>query len=144
MTTNYYAVTAKFSHVGRNKTIIKTVAVKAESGKDAAYRVRWMGRVKHHAKDAIIDVKAISQEEYELLRECVNEDPYFSCSNIQEQRLECDGIEDEIIEMRHDEIDYEKREINRKNKVNFQKRKQKVLNNEYFYMMKNYEATMSY
>ena len=44
----HYLVKAQFGHVGRNNYIIKTIPVYAEDGKEAAYKVRWMGRVKHN------------------------------------------------------------------------------------------------
>ena len=64
MTKKYFAVTVKFGHVGQHKCIIKTVLIEAESGKDAAYQARWMPRVKHHDKHAIISVKEIDLERW--------------------------------------------------------------------------------
>ena len=144
MTQKYFAVTVKFGHVGQHKCIIKTVPMIAESGKDAAYQARWMPRVKHHDKHAIVDVKEIEIEEYLIL--CIEKslDPYFQCKSIQEQRSVCEQIEDEIQYMNEDEIDYEKREKVRKNKVIFKKKKNKSLKNEHIFMMRNYELTMAY
>ena len=144
MTKKYFAVTVKFGHVGQHKCIIKTVPLIAESGKEAAYQARWMPRVKHHAKHAIIDVKEIDLEAYFILMLEKSLDPYFHCNNIQEQRNECEGIEDEVQYMEEDEIDYESREKARKSKVNFKAKKNKSLRKEHIYMMRNYDLAMSY
>ena len=144
MTKKYFAVTVKLGHVGQHKCIIKTVPLTAESGKEAAYQARWMPRVKHHDKHAIIDVKEIDLEAYFILMIEKSLDPYFQCKNIQEQRNECEGIEDEVQYMEEDEIDYESREKARKSKVNFKAKKNKSLRKEHIYMMRNYDLAMSY
>ena len=144
MTKKYFAVTVKFGHVGQHKCIIKTVPVTAESGKEAAFIARWMPRVKHHDKYAIINVKEIDLEAYLVLLIEKSFDPYFQCKSIQEQRNECVGIEDEIQYMEEDEIDYEKRDKVRKNKVNFKKKRNKRIRSEQLYMMRNYDLAMSY
>ena len=144
MTKKYFAVTVKFGHVGQHKCIIKTVPLTAESGKEAAYLARWMPRVKHHDKHAIIDVKEIDLEAYFILMIEKSLDPYFQCKNIQEQRIECEGIEDKVQYMEEDEIDYESREKARKSKVNFKAKKNKSLRKEHIYMMRNYDLAMSY
>ena len=144
MTKKYFAVTVKFGHVGQHKCIIKTVPLTAESGKEAAYQARWMPRVKHHDKHAIIDVKEIDLEAYFILMIEKSLDPYFQCKNIQEQRNECEGIEDEVQYMEENEIDYESREKARKSKVNFKAKKNKSLRKEHIYMMRNYDLAMSY
>ena len=144
MTKKYFAVTVKFGHVGQHKCIIKTVPLTAESGKEAAYLARWMPRVKHHDKHAIIDVKEIDLETYFILMIEKSIDPYFQCKNIQEQRNECEGIEDKVQYMEEDEIDYENREKARKSKVNFKAKKNKYLRKEHIYMMRNYDLAMSY
>ena len=144
MTKKYFAVTVKFGHVGQHKCIIKTVPLTAESGKEAAYLARWMPRVKHHDKHAIIDVKEIDLEAYFILMIEKSLDPYFQCKNIQEQRNECEGIEDEVQYMEEDEIDYESREKARKSKVNFKAKKNKSHRKEHIYMMRNYDLAMSY
>ena len=52
-----------------NNYIIKTFAICAENGREAASRARWMPRVKHHAKDAILSVKEIDEFEYDEIIE---------------------------------------------------------------------------
>lgn len=93
----YYEVEVKCGHVGKNNYIIKKFYVRAESGKDAARFARSLPRVKHHHKDAIRNVIEISYEDYLLGRERNDLDSYFQATNVQEQRLECGTIDEEII-----------------------------------------------
>lgn len=144
MTQKYFAVTVKFGHVGQHKCIIKTVPIKAESGKEAALRARWMPRAKHHDKHAIINVKEIDLEAYLVLLTEKSLEPYFQCKNIQEQRNECKGIEEKVQYMNENEIDYENREKTRKSKVNFKNKKNKTIRNEHICMMRNYDLAMAY
>jgi putative cell wall-binding protein len=138
----HYAVTAQFGHVGRGKYIPKTIAILAESGEEAAEKVRWMPRVKHHRKDAIIDVRKISEEEYQILKEENRSDPYFKVNSKQEQEEMCDGIEELVIE--YEKPDLKQRKIERDNKVKFKMKKQKIIHNEAIYYMRNYEAALAY
>ena len=55
----YYMVIAKCGHVGRKNYIPVKFAVVAESGKEAAKKVRQFPRVKHDHKDAISIVKDV-------------------------------------------------------------------------------------
>ena len=89
----YWKVLAKCGHVRKNKYILKTFYIKADSGSDAADLVRQMPRVKHDQKDAIRSVTEIDEEEYLAGIKQNKEDPYFSCRNIQEQRRLCEGID---------------------------------------------------
>ena len=117
MTKNYYAVTAKCGHVGRGKYVIKTFAVKAEDGKEAARIGRMIPRVKHHNKHCILDVTKITKEQFNALIEHNNNDQYLHCSNVQEQRKKCPEIYDEIFYL------YGKKELkDRKDKVNKKKK----------------------
>ena len=134
-----FAVTAQFGHVGRGRFIIKEVPIFAENGKDAAYKVRWMARVKHHRKDAILAVKKITGEEYLTLKETHNSDPYFQVHSKQEQALLCKGIEDEIIS--YDKQDNKKLlKAERKNKIKFKMKKNKIITKDALYSMHNYDA----
>lgn len=83
---NYYKVVAKCGHVGRGHYIIKEFFVKAESGKEAARRVRFLPRVKHDWKDAITSVELITRDEYIQGRELQNNDLYFKVTNSSEQK----------------------------------------------------------
>jgi hypothetical protein len=82
-----YQVSAKCGHVGRNNFVIKNFAVKANDGKEAARLARNFPRVKHHQKDAILSVVEITPDEFECLTISNSLDPYFRCTNVQEQRM---------------------------------------------------------
>ncbi len=91
-----YEVCAKCGHVGRNRYVEKTFAVKAENGKEAASIVRKFPRVKHDYKDAIKYVIKINEERFFEIKENNSLDPYFTCKNVQEQRARCElDIKDE-------------------------------------------------
>ena len=83
----YYKVRAKCGHVGRNHYIEKQFYVEASSGKEAAFKVRYLPRVKHHHKDAIRCVEKVSCEEYCMGIENNMTDSYFKVTNSSKQRL---------------------------------------------------------
>ena len=83
----YYIVTTKCGHVGKNKYIVVDFPVLAENGKDAARKAREIPRVKHHHKDAILNVREVSLEEYNQYEEKKNNDDYLKCSSRQEQNM---------------------------------------------------------
>ena len=85
-----YEVCAKCGHVGKNYYVDKTFAVVANSGKEAALIARSIPRVKHHHADAIRYVEKIDEERYNEIRQLNSVDPYFLCTNIQQQREFCD------------------------------------------------------
>lgn len=118
----YFIVTAKCGHVGRNKYIVKQLTIRASSGKEAARKGREYPRVKHHMKDAILDIKEVSKEEYYEMRVKNYCDPYFSVRNMQEQRLYCINIEDSIIEIESNEIDKRDRCL----RINYLMKKRKI------------------
>ena len=138
----HYLVKAQFGHVGRNNYIIKTIPVYAEDGKDAAYKVRWMGRVKHNRKDAIIEVKKCSLEEYLEQKEINANDPYFSVHSKQEQEALCKDIVDQIIS--YETLVSKPNKLERINKVKFKMKKNKIIHNEALYTMRNYETALAY
>ncbi len=84
---NYYKVAAKCGHVRKGHYIIKDFYVKAEDGKDAAHKVRFLPRVKHDWKDAIISVTPINKDEFVQGHELHNRDLYFNVTNSSEQRI---------------------------------------------------------
>ena len=137
----HYLVKAQFGHVGRNNYIIKTIPVYAEDGKEAAYKVRWMGRVKHNRKDAIIEVRKCTLEEYLEQKEINANDPYFSVHSKQEQEALCEGIADQIISY---ELSSKVNKLKRVNKVKYNMKKNKLIHNEALYAMRNYEAAIAY
>ena len=84
-----YEVCAKCGHVGRNYYVDKIFAVRASNGREAARIVRNFPRVKHHHKDAIRYVVQIDEARFFEIHRINDEDPYFHCHNIQEQRQMC-------------------------------------------------------
>ena len=89
----FYIVDAVCGHVGRENAVIKQFAVRTANAKEAAAFVRTIPRVKHDYKFAIRNVRLVSFEEY-LIQYLKNQfDPYLISNNIQEQRMDCDGIE---------------------------------------------------
>ena len=60
--------------------------IKAENGRDAASKARCNPRVKHDHKDAILEVIKICYDEYQAGNSENRRNPYFHCTNVQEQR----------------------------------------------------------
>ena len=84
----YWAVQAKCGHVGRKHFIPVVFALRSfsDSARDAAEIARWLPRVKHRQKDAIMNVKPLSFEDYRNLKNQNNQDPFLHCKNVQELR----------------------------------------------------------
>lgn len=80
-----FEAVCKCGHVGRGKYIRVPFPIKAESRKDAARIARDMPRVKHHHKDAILNVIKIDLRRYKELKWENDHDEYLHCKNIQEQ-----------------------------------------------------------
>lgn len=136
----YYLVRAKFGHVGRNRYIVKAIPVYCENGREAAYRVRWMSRVKHHAKDAIIDVIKIDLEQYLAQIEINKNDAYFSVRSKQEQNRLCQDISEHI---QFNKIPNNREyKNNRKEKINFKMKKNKIIINDTLHLTQFYEDLM--
>ena len=83
----YFKVITKCGHVGKKNYVPVAFAVEAESGKEAAKIARFLPRVKHDHKDAILDCKEVSYEEYLELREINLNDEYLKCHTKQQQNL---------------------------------------------------------
>lgn len=83
---NFYEVKVKCGHVGKGKYIPKTLYIAAESGKLAASIARQTPRVKHHKKDAILNVKEITFEIFNSGKCANREDSYFSVHSSSAQR----------------------------------------------------------
>ena len=108
---NMYEVSAKCGHVGRGYYVEKTFAVKAESAKEAAATVRWFPRVKHHHKDAIKSVTEIDVTRFTEIISLNNDDAYFHCKNVQEQR----GYSEILFpEYSHNEYDEDHEELSKR------------------------------
>ena len=77
MVNRYYRVKTKCGHVGVNNCIWIDFAIMAASGKEAAKKARELPRVKRHQKYAIDSVVEISLEEFNVLKEENENDPYL-------------------------------------------------------------------
>ena len=55
-----YEVICKCGHVGKQHYIEISFPIIAENGREAAKKARYLPRVKHHHKDAIINVRKIT------------------------------------------------------------------------------------
>ena len=120
---NYYAVTCKCGHVGRQFFVRLDFPVNADSGKEAAEIARFIPRVKHDHKDAILNCAEIDYEEYLILQKINNNDPYLKCKNPQEQ-AHIYGF----VERLETEPKYEKQVIkSRKDVVEFKNKKRKLV-----------------
>ena len=137
---DHYAVTAQFGHVGRGKYIPKTVSVYAEDGKKAAEKVRWMPRVKHHRKDAILDVKKITFEEYIKIREINEKDPYFKVRSKKEQKKFCIDIEKMVVCCSKKNKTKKK---DREDIVKYKMKKDRIVHLEALNSMRNYEIAFA-
>ena len=82
----YYLVEAKCGHVRRSQCTYKKLPIKAKTAKEAADIARNTPRVKHDHKDAIIDVKEISYEEFLELKKEHDSDPYFQATCSADQK----------------------------------------------------------
>ena len=83
--TKYFKVVTKCGHVGRQHYVPVAFAVQAENGKEAAKIARFLPRVKHDHKDAILSCVEVSYEDFLELNRINNEDAYLKCSSRQEQ-----------------------------------------------------------
>jgi len=99
----YYIVTAKCGHVGKGRYVPIDFPVLAKDKKEAAEKTRHFPRVKHHQKDAIINVMEVNKEEYLRQMELNNNNEYLHCKNVQDQ-LRISNFADMIVEERIKEI----------------------------------------
>ena len=95
MLLKYYRVTCKCGHVGREFFVRIDFPVKAYSGKEAAEIARYIPRVKHNHKDAVLNCTEIDYEEYLILQKINKNDPYLCCKNHQEQ-MNIPGIDERL------------------------------------------------
>ena len=87
MANKYFKVTCKCGHVGIKYFIRISFPIVAACGKDASGIARYIPRVKHDHKDAILDCKEISCREYLELQIINDNDPYLKCECKQEQEM---------------------------------------------------------
>lgn len=121
----YFMVIAKCGHVGRKNYIPVKFAVVAESGKEAAKKVRQFPRVKHDHKDAILDVRCITLEEFLEIKEINDNDPYLKCHSRQEQNLIVNLAERMVADLHNVKQAFDKQA--RKDRVAYKLRKFKIL-----------------
>ena len=131
----YFMVIAKCGHVGKKNYIPVKFAVVAESGKEAAKKVRQFPRVKHDHKDAILDVRCITLEEFLEIKEINDNDPYLKSHSRQEQNLIVNLDERMVADLHNVKQAFDKQ--TRKDRVAYKLRKFKILeeyaNNEDYY-----------
>ena len=125
MENKYYTVIAKCGHVGRKNYIPIKFAVVAESGKEAAKKVRQFPRVKHNHKDAILDVRCITLEEFLEIKEINENDSYLKCHSRQEQNLIINLTERMVTDFHNVKQAFDKQA--RKDRVAYKLRKFKIL-----------------
>ncbi len=82
----YFAVLCKTGHVGNNMFLPKILAIKAYDGKAAAQIARFVGRVKHDRKDAIIFTSEIRVDQYAKISAINDNDIYMQAHNPAAQR----------------------------------------------------------
>ena len=87
MKNKYFKVTCKCGHVGVKHYIRIAFPIVAVSRKVAAEIARYIPRVKHGHKDAILDCKEISYCEFLELQYVNRHDPYLFCKHKQEQNM---------------------------------------------------------
>ncbi len=87
MVNKFFKVACKCGHVGSKYFIRISFPIIATCGKDAASIARYIPRVKHDHKDAILECKKISYEEYLELQRINKKDPYLKCECKQDQEL---------------------------------------------------------
>ena len=107
MENKYFKVTCKCGHVGVKHYIRISFPVIAATGKGAAEIARYIPRVKHDHKDAILECKEITIEEFQELQEINKHDPYLCCECKQDQ---------EMIEDFSDRLELEPRYLNKEKK----------------------------
>lgn len=121
----YFMVIAKCGHVGKKHYIPIKFAVVAESGKDAAKKARQIPRVKHNHKDAILDVKEITKEEFFEIKHINENDPYLKCKSRHEQNLIA-NLKDRIVADMHNAKQVFDKQL-RKDRVAYRLKKYQIL-----------------
>lgn len=107
MNQNYYIVTAKCGHVGRNQYIPIDFPIKAESMKMAAETIRYRPRVKHHHKDAILSIIKVDPETFNQAVESNNSDLYLKVTSTTDQKRFCEDLGSRVIPERKTEEEHD-------------------------------------
>ena len=98
---NFYLVTTKCGHVGKNAYMPIIFPVKAENGREAASLARQFPRVKHNHWDAILECRKVEEEAYRKQIGINKKDPFLKVSSKQEQNLFMELIENRIQKDKH-------------------------------------------
>lgn len=122
---NYYLVTTKCGHVGKNHYIEIIFPVKAETGRDAARIARQFPRVKHHHWDAIKDCQKVSKRLYDRQIEINHNDPYLQVKSKREQNKIKNLIEERMMVDSHQEELLNQNKKSSKPNLRFQRKKYK-------------------
>ena len=123
MENKYFKVTCKCGHVGKKYFIRISFPIIAASRKDASSIARYIPRVKHDHKDAILECVVISELDFFLLKEENNNDPYLKCDCVQEQRNIIDFSSRLKLEPKY--LNKEKR--NKRDSVKYRLKKEKYI-----------------
>lgn len=119
-----FRVTVKCGHVRKNQYIPITFAVKAENGKEASTIARWIPRVKHHNKNAVLECVEIDQEEFQRINLVNKNNPYLKCSSKQEQKRLIPDLDDLVI----NEVTEKRNHNKHSDRIQYILRKQKLEN----------------
>ena len=87
MKNKYFSVTCKCGHVGAKHFVRISFPVIATSRKEASAIARYIPRVKHNHKDAILSCEEITYSEFIELQKTSDADPYLKCECKQEQEM---------------------------------------------------------
>ena len=140
MKSKYFRVTCKCGHVGRQHFIRIDFPVCAHSKKEAAEIARYIPRVKHDYKDAVLNCVEIDFEEYEILKRINDNDQYLKCTNIQEQSL-INEFESRLeVEPKY----LESVKKTRRNAVEFKNKKRRIAEQSYISYQMDYENWSSF
>ena len=127
----FYLVTTKCGHVGKTAYVPITFPIIANNGKEAARIARWLPRVKHCHRDAILECKRVDKEQFELQKEINNQDPYLKVKSKQEQQMLVTNLSERIqIDKHQEELSKPKQKSSKPN-LRFQKMKYKNIYEEY-------------
>ena len=112
----YYLVLCKCGHVGKNMYMPIWFPVEADSGKEAAMIARYIPRVKHDHKDAILNCVKVDINQFEYQAKINKNDPYLLCKSKYEQKMILPLIQNRLVYDKHCEGDerskYKKKKVN--------------------------------
>ena len=140
MENKYFKVTCKCGHVGVKHYIRISFPVIAATRKGAAEIARYIPRVKHEHKDAILECKEITIEKFKEIQEINKHDPYLCCKCKQEQEMIKDFSNRLELEPRY--LNKEKK--NKKESVVYRMKKQAIKEAEKWWLWEEEEEEYAY